>query len=271
MTFPQRWFIFTYATITMMTIPAVISFFAQAALIYWGRDLMVYVTLDQFRWQLRLCTIWVISLRINEIVLAIPAGYIQGQRAAMARQWMVPFIAASVLRCYFLPSWLGGKPIAFEASGSIRNRLHERSANKRAGLWTRIRLIGTHCRVWFFVMFVGFCFGAAGTDWWRAWNISRQSGNIHDALWHLLVHSMLPPMWWLFLGVEFMVPIWYLMFPPTVKDFEDMMTFDPKTEIGWPNDWDIKQVWGFLSLTREILWALAVVYCLVIFVGTFVY
>jgi hypothetical protein len=271
MTFPQRWCIFTFALNTVMTIPVMLAYLVIPALLYWGRDLMVYTTPEQLRWQIRLCAIWVWTLRLNEIVLTVPSGYIQGQRSAMAWQFMIPYLAVTILRCYFLPTWLGGKKIAFLASGSIRDRLKERNKEERAGLWIRIKLMGIHCRVWFFVLFVGFCFGAAGVDWWRAWKKGRESGDVNDALLHLLVNSMLPPMWWLFLAIAYMIPIAYVFFPPAVPDRDQMMNFDQKTGAGYPKHKEIKQVWGVLPLVREILWALTVIYCTILFVGTFVY
>lgn len=255
----------------MMSIPVFIAYLIIPALLYWGRDLMVYSSPDQLRWQIRLCAIWVWTLRFNELVLTLPSGYIQGQRSSMAWQFMIPYLAVTILRCYILPTWLGGKEIAFLASGSIRDRLRERSKKHRAGLGTRIRLMGIHCRIWFFVLFVGFCSGAAGLDWYRAWKIGHRSGDINDALIHLLVNSMLPPMWWLFLAIAFAVPIAYIFFPPTVPDRDDMMIFDQKTGAGFPKHREIKQVWGALPLFREIVWGLTVVYCIVLFVGTFLY
>jgi hypothetical protein len=271
MTFPQRWCIFTFAFSTIMSIPVFIAFFIIPALLYWGRDLLVYVTDDQLRWQIRLCAIWVVSLRLNEIVLTAPSGYIQGQRGSMAWQFMTPYLAITILRCYILPSWLGGKKIAFVASGAIRDRLKERSKTQRAGLWTRIKLMGIHCRIWFFVLFVLYCLGAAGLDWYRAWMISYKTNNIEYALRHLLANSMLPPMWWLFLALSFCIPIWYVFAPPTVPDHDDMMIFDPKTGAGQPVHQEIKQVWGVLPLVREIVWGLTVCYVIVLFVGTFIY
>jgi hypothetical protein len=259
MTFPQRWCIFTFAFNTIMAIPVFIAYFIIPALLYWGRDLLVYNTEDQLRWQIRLCAIWVVSLRV------------QGQRSAMAWQFMTPYLAVTILRCYILPTWLGGKKIAFLASGAIRDRLKERSAEHRAGLWTRIKLMGIHCRVWFFVLFVPYCLGAAGLDWYRAWKIGHETQNVEKALRHLLVNSMLPPMWWLFLAISFCIPIWYMFAPPTVPDRDDMMVFDQKTGAGQPVHQEIKQVWGVLTLLREIAWGLTVCYVIVLFVGTFIY
>jgi len=218
MTFPQRWCIFTFALNTFMAIPVFIAYFIIPALLFWGRDLLVYVTDTQLKWQIRLCAIWVVSLRINEIVLTLPSGYIQGQRSAMAWQFMTPYLAVTILRCYILPTWLGGKKIAFLASGAIRDRLKERSETARAGLWVRMKLMGIHCRIWFFVLFVPYCFGAAGLDWYRAWKIGHESGDVTRALLHLLVNSMLPPTWWLMLGISFLVPVAYVFWPPTVPD-----------------------------------------------------
>lgn len=271
MTFPQRWCIFTFALNTIMAIPIFLAYFIIPALLYWGRDLMVYNTNDQLRWQLRLCAIWVWSLRINEIVMALPSGYIQGQRNAMAWQFMIPYLAICILRCYILPHWLGGKPIAFVASGAVRDQLKERNATLRAGLWTRIKLMGIHCRVWFFPLFVMYCLGAAGLDWYRAWKIGHDSGEIEQALRHLLVNSMLPPMWWLLLVISYMVPVVYVFFPPTVPERDDMMNFDQKTGAGQPKHKEIKQVWSTLPLVREVVWGLTVVYVSVLFIGTFIW
>lgn len=270
MTFTQRWCIFTFAFNTMWAIPVFIAYFVIPALLYWGRDLMVYNTMNELRWQLRLCTIWILSLRINELVLTLPSGYIQGQRGSMAWQFMTPYFAITILRCYILPKWAGGKEIAFVASGSIRDRLKERSATLRAGLWTRIKLMGIHCRIYFFIFFILYCLGAAGIDWWRAWKIGHRTGEVKLALRHLLVNSMLPPTWWLFLTISYLVPIMYVFFPPTVPDRDDMMNFDPKTGVGYPKHKEIKQVWGVLPLVREIIWGLTVVYVIVLFVGTFI-
>jgi hypothetical protein len=282
MTFPQRWCIFTFAFNTIMAIPVFLAYFIIPALLYWGRDLLVYVHDDQLRWQIRLCAIWVVSLRINEIVLTLPSGYIQGQRSAMAWQFMTPYLAVTILRCYILPTWLGGKKIAFLASGAIRDRLKERSETQRAGLWTRIKLMGIHCRIWFFVLFVPYCLGAAGIDWYRAWRIGHTGlhpknhsdttdTNMELVLRHLLVNSLLPPMWWLFLAISFCIPIWYMFAPSTVPDRDDMMIFDQKTGAGQPKHQEIKQVWGGLPLVREVIWGLTVVYVIVLFVGTFIY
>lgn len=189
----------------------------------------------------------------------------------MAYQFMIPYIAMCVLRCYVLPKWLGGKEIAFLASGAIRDRVKERNEKLRAGLRTRLRLLGLNCRIYFHVIFVLFCFGAAGVDWWRAAKIHQHTGNIIPALRHLLVNSMLPPIWWLMLALSYMIPIVYLFFPSTVPDREDLMDFDPKTGVGYPKVKQIKQVWGVLPLAREIIWGLTSVYCLVLFIGTFIY
>jgi len=51
----------------------------------------------------------------------------------------------------------------------------------------------------------------------------------------------------------------------------DMMNFDPKTGAAQPKHQEIKQVWGALPLVREVVWALTVVYVIVLFVGTFIY
>jgi hypothetical protein len=255
----------------MMTLLILPCYFIIPALLYWGRDLMVYTTLDQLRWQLRLGAIWVFLLRLNEVVVSLPSGYIQAQKCSMAYQFMIPYIAVCVLRCYILPWWLGGKEIAFLASGAIRDRLKERNKKLRAGLGTRLYLMGWNCRVYFHVIFVAFCFGAAGIDWYRAAKIHKETHNIVPALRHLLVNSMLPPTWWLMLALAYLIPVVYVFFPPTVPDREELLQFDPKTGVGYPKAKEIKHAWGVLPLIREIIWGLTIIYCIVLFIGTFIY
>lgn len=271
MTFRQRYCVFTFAFNTMMTVIIFPCYCIIPALLYWGRDLMVYTTLEQLRWQLRLGTVWVVLMRLNEIIVSLPSGYIQSQRCSMAYQFMIPYIAVSVLRCYILPWWLGGKEIAFLASGAIRDRLKERNKDLRAGLGVRLRLMGWNCRIYFHLLFCLFCLGAAGIDWWRAAKLHRATGDIVPALRHLLVNSMLPPMWWLMLFLAYLIPVVYVFFPMTVADRDDLMDFDPKTGAGYPKTKQINQTWGVVPLIREIFWALTLIYCVVIFIGTFIY
>jgi hypothetical protein len=273
MTFRQRWCVFTFAFNTLMTIPVFICYFIIPALLYWGHDLMVYNTLTQLRWQIRLGCIWVCTLRLNEIVVGLPSGYIQSQRSAMAYQFMAPYLAMAILRCYILPWWLGGKEIAFLASGAIRNKLKERYEKHRAGLWVRVKLMGWDCEVYVHLILSLVCLGAFGIDTWRAVRISKdaKTGGSVLALRHLLVNSMLPPVWWLMILIAFLVPVGYMFWPPTVPEREDLLTRDPKTGVAQPTVKEIKQVWGILPLVREVVWALTVCYCIVLFVGTFIY
>ncbi|KAL2067572.1 hypothetical protein VTL71DRAFT_1997 [Oculimacula yallundae] len=271
MTLRQRLCIFTFAFTNIMMIPTFLCYLIIPALLYWGHDLMVYTTLDQLRWQIRLGTIWVFLLRVNDILASLPSGYIQAQRSAMSYQFMIPWVAVSILHCYILPKWLGGAELAFIPSGAIRDKLSERNSNRRANFLVRLKLIGWDCRVYVHLIFVGVCLGAAAVDWWRAWKIHRDSNDVVAALRHLLVNSMMAPLWWLMLTIGYLVPVVYILFPPSVPDREELWNFDPKTGVGYPKFKEMKQVWGVLPLLREIVWALTVVYCMILFVGTFVY
>lgn len=131
--------------------------------------------------------------------------------------------------------------------------------------------MGIHCRIWFFVLFVLYCLAAAGLDCWRAWKIGNDARDVTQSLRHLLVNSMLPPMWWLFLVISYLVPVFYVLFPPTVPDRDEVMNFDPQTGVGRPKHKEIKQVWGFLTLVREVCWGLTVAYCTVLLVEMFIY
>lgn len=141
--------------------------------------------------------------------------------------------------------------IAFLASGAIRDKLKERSPKLRAGLLVRLKLMGWNCRVYFHLIFYWVSRRWGGVDWWRAWKIKQDANDVVPALRHLLVYSMLPPGWWLMLASAYMVPVGYVLFPPSVPDREDLWDFDPKTGVGYPKVKEMKPVWGILSFVRE--------------------
>ena len=112
---------------------------------------------------------------------------------------------------------------------------------------------------------------AATVDWIRAAKIHRKTHDIVPALRHVLVNSMLPPIWWLMFALACLIPIVYVFFPPSVPDREELWDFDINTGVGYPKVKEMKQVWGVLPLVREIVWGLTVIYCIVLFIGTFIY
>lgn len=254
-----------------MNVPMLLSYFVLPGLLYSGQDLMVYSTLDELRWQIRLCAIWFWFFRLNEMTLSIPTGYIHGQRMAMSNLWMSPYLSFTLIRHHLLPNWFGGKKSVFTASGSIHDYLHERDAEKRASLYRRLNVIIVHCSVYVHLIYVLYAWGAALTDFVRAANIAKEAQDSIAALQHLLVHSMMPPLWWLVLSTSFLVPIFYAFWPPTVLDRQHLIQRHPNTLVAQPKFKNIEQKWGLLTGVREVEVALIMVYVTVLFIGTFVY
>jgi hypothetical protein len=175
-----------------------------------------------------------------------------------------------LIRCHFLPTWLGGKPIAFTASGSIRDRLHERNKAKRAPLLRRLRLIIFELSVYFHIIYFIYAWGAAILNFIRAGLVGRRENTV-AALHHLLVHSLLPPVWWLTISTAFLIPLFYAIWPPIVPDREELLVRDSTTLVARPKIKEIKQTWGFLPLVRELEFAFVLVYVTILFVGMFIY
>jgi hypothetical protein len=271
MTYRQRICLFVTTFENVMNVPMVFSYFILPALLYSGQDLMVYSTLDEFRWQIRLCAIWFWCFRLNEIMLSLPTGYIHGQRMAMSNLWMSPYLAFTLIRCHFLPSRFGGKKSGFTASGSVRDCLHERNYEKRAPLYRRLKVIIVYCSVYVHLIYVLYAWGAALTDFVRAANVAKANRDSVVALRYLLVHSLMPPIWWIFLTTSFLVPVFYAIWPPTVLDREHLIERHQNTLVAKPKSKDIKQKWGTLTGIREIELALIMVYVTVLFIGTFIY
>lgn len=55
-----------------------------------GGTLIAYATNDQLRLLARLCSVALLTNRLNEWIMTLPAGYRLGQRDAGAMLWMAP-------------------------------------------------------------------------------------------------------------------------------------------------------------------------------------
>jgi hypothetical protein len=255
----------------VMHIPIIISYLAFPLLIYWGNDLLIYQTVKELRWQLRLCAIWYLSFQFNEMTFNLPTGYAHGQNIAMSTAWMSPYIAFTLFRFHFLPARLGGKNSTFTASGSLYDGLHERNAKKRAPLHHRLKHIILDCSVYVHILYVMYASGSVIVDFLRAYRIAIESSRYFPALQHLLLHSMLPPAPLLTLGISFLVPVSYSFWPPTVPEREELLQRDPKTLVARPKPKVFEQKWTALTLLREIQLTFIICYATMILVGTFQY
>ena len=89
---------------------------------------------------------------LNEWVTSFPSGYRQTIHEMLATIWMSPYHAITVIQCFLLPKWLGGKAMAFSPSGSLKSTLHERDPRFRAPLARRLKVILWDCNAYIHVV-----------------------------------------------------------------------------------------------------------------------
>jgi hypothetical protein len=267
MTLPNRICCTVFMMDNVLNITSVATYFLQPALLYWGRDLMVFTTISELRWQLRLCAIWVWMLRISDVMCRLPTGFVHGQRYSISYQWMQPYLAYSLIRCFFIPAWLGRKNMPFTASGSIADRLQERSARNRAPLHRRLKLIVLDYGAWFHIAYIAIVYGAVIRDWVRVSHIPTTRAKF----FHLLTHSFLPPAWWVMFTTTYLLPIVYAINPPTVPDREDLLERDPLTLVARPKERVVKELCDITVIARETIFVLITIYVTILFVLTFIY
>jgi cellulose synthase/poly-beta-1,6-N-acetylglucosamine synthase-like glycosyltransferase len=265
MTFAQRLsgFVFTidaffkiFLLIALLTIPTVLLS---------GGTLVAYVTYDQLRWQIRLCFAYLILARLNDWISYIPSGYRLAQRDSGAQMWMAPYHSLTIVKCFLLPRWLGGKPMAFSPSGSIKSELNERSATLRAPLALRLRVIIWDSKAYIHLLYALLTLSAVTLSTVRAFNYPQP----HTILVYLLTHAFWPPVLWLVCITAYCVPLRYAIWPPTVPDREDLLDRDPKTQIAHPKEYWKKQRWGRGTFWHETQYSLCTAFTAAIFFGSF--
>ncbi|KAF2085970.1 glycosyltransferase family 2 protein [Saccharata proteae CBS 121410] len=266
MTFFQRLsgFIFTvdaffkiFFMISMLTIPVVLIS---------GGNLVAYVNDDQLKWQTRFCLISLICTRINEWITYIPSGYRLGQRETGAMMWMAPFHSLTIIQSYLLPKWLGGKPMGFSSSGSIKDELNERDAAHRAPLYRRLKVVIWDCKCWIHLLYIAFVLAAVILSCYRAATTTHTTRSL---LIYLLTHALWPPVLWLLCLSAFFEPIRYAIWPPSMPDREELLDRDPKTGVAHPKAMYKKQRWGARTFWREGQYSLLTAFTALIFAASF--
>lgn len=111
MTFFQRLSGFVFAIDAFFKIFFVVSIMTFPVVLISGHTMVAYASVDQLKLQIRFCFGALILQRINEFVMALPAGYRRHQREGTSMLWMAPYHAITVIRSFILPKWLGGKAV----------------------------------------------------------------------------------------------------------------------------------------------------------------
>ena len=267
MSLPQRLsgFVFTidaffkiFLQIALLTIPIVLLS---------GGTLVAFATYGQLRWQIRLAFINLVLIRLQEFVAFLPSGYRLAQRDSGAQMWMAPYHSLTILRSFLLPRWLGGKPMAFSSSGSIKSELNERDASTRAPLARRVLAMLWDCSCYMHLAYVALVLVAVSLSFSRAFRFP----DAHRTLLYLLTHAFWPPVLWLLCLTAYCVPLLYTIWPPTMPTREELIDRDEKTQIARPKQAWKQQRWGKWTFWHEFQYTACTIYTTVIFIGSFVY
>ena len=271
MTFLQRLSGFVFPVGALFSICLMITLLTIPIVLLSGGTLVAYASAYQLRWQIRLAFISLALTRCHEIVAYLPSGYRLAQRDAAAHMWMTPYHTVTVLRSFLLPKWLGGRPMAFSSSGSIKSELAEREPANRAPLWRRCYVMLWTCECYMHLFFVIFTVTAIVISCMRASPSYAEHPSTNYTLIYLLTHAFWPPVLWTVCLTAYSTPLMYMLFPPDMPDREELLDRDPKTGVARPKEGWKKQRWRKGTFWHELQWGLCSVYTAVIFAGSFVY
>ncbi|KAF2671962.1 nucleotide-diphospho-sugar transferase [Microthyrium microscopicum] len=268
MTFFQRLSGFIYAILAVFNIFTIVSLLSLPIVLSTGKPLVAYANDNQLRWLIRLCFAALLSNRITELIISLPAGYSVGQNSTRAHFWMSPYIALTLLRTFILPKWLGGQTQAFKPTGSLGSDLNERDKVLRAGVWTRVRVIIFNYMAWYHIVYVYFCLSAATLSTSKC---AFENYNWNDRLRCLLTHAFWPPVSWIMVCSAFWVPINYAIDPPTVPPRDELLDRDPKTLVAHPKESSKKTAFGRKRNWYEMEYTVMTLFTIFIFVAAFIW
>ncbi|KIH91981.1 glycosyltransferase family 2 [Sporothrix brasiliensis 5110] len=266
MTFAQRFSGFLYASLSLYTILLNISLFAIPVILLLGKQLVAYADENQLRWLVRACFAAMMSNRLCELVMFIPAGYHTGQRGSRYQLWMSPYIALCLIRAFALPKWLGGQAQAFTPTGSISSKLNERDARMRKNMIKRLWAIVVNYMGWFHMIFVYITLVGVAMSTYRCffWYTS-----VKAVLQGLVTHAYWPPLTFLFICSSMWTPIAYAIDPPSMPDREELLNRDPKTGVAHPTDKAKKIAMNGQTAWYELEYTTTTLYTTLIFVMSF--
>lgn len=266
MTFRARMSSFLIGILSFYPIIFSISLFSIPVILILGRPLIIFTSENQFRWLIRAAFATVISRRIMEFILYIPAGYHTGQRYARYQIWMAPYLALALIRAFVLPKWLGGSQGSFKPTGSLGSALNERDADSRKGMLGRLFGILIQCQAIFHLLFVYFVITGAVIVTYKCFIIEI---GIHDILTCLITHAWWPPITWIFLANSMWTPVAYAINPPTVPDREELLNRDPDSGIAHPREVSKKTAFGAQAFIFEAEYTITTLYTTLCFAATF--
>lgn len=259
---------FLFALLSLYNIPLMVSLFALPIVLVSGKPLIAYANDNQLRWLIRACFAATFINRLCEFALYIPAGYATGQRGARTQLWMAPYISVSIIRSFFLPSWLGGAIQTFQPTGSIKSDLNERDPILRAGLLRRMKVIIFNYIGIYHIIYVYFVLSAVTLSSTRC---VAENASMKNRLLCLLTHAFWPPLAWVLVCSAFWIPITYAIDPPNMPPREDLLETDVKTGVRRPTEAAKITGWGVRDAAGEMEYTLTSAFTALVFVAAFFY
>lgn len=250
-------FFITFTVAALLTFPIVLLR---------GDPLVAYSSPNELRMQLRLCFLSHAMNRLNEWVTYAPSGWQLAQRDVCAYVWMAPYHALTFIRCWVLPSWLGGRSMGFQSTGSQKSQLNERCSATRAPVWRRLKVFLWDYEVYihlFYVLLVVFAVVRSTIT------SIRVSSTLTNTLVRLLTHAFWPPCIWLVSLTAGALPLQYCLFPPKMPDREEMLDRDPVTGVARPKEHWKKQRFTKRSLWHEIMYVIITGHTTLLFILSF--
>lgn len=256
-----------YATLGLFTILVTASLFAIPVVLLWGKPLVAYATDEQLRWLIRACFAQTIVNRLCEFALFIPAGYHTGQRDSRYQMWMSPYLALSIIRAFFLPSWLGGQVVAFKPTGSLGSALNERDPANKANMFRRIWGVLFNYMAIFHFLYVYLTLVAVVLTSYRCFFPAGMS--IRTIFLGLITHAFWPPLTFLFICTSLWTPVSYAIDPPVMPERESLLDRDQKTGVAHPTAISKKIGFGGQAAWFELQYTLTTAYTCLIFAYSF--
>lgn len=170
------------------------------------------------------------------------------------------------LRSFVLPTRLGGSKAGFTASGSVQSDLQERSPTHRAPLLRRMRVTLFSHMVWIHVLLILSCLGgvslvclrALGFEWIPSLFPLLPLSSTTDQMVYLVTRLAWPPVLWFQYVCSALVPVLYMVWPPTTPERETLLERDEKTQLAYPKvgaravERDLGSAWKYVRCALAI-------------------
>jgi hypothetical protein len=179
---------------------------------------------------------------------------------------MSPYISLSIVRSFFLPTWLGGKMQNFKPTGSIKDSLNERDPHTRAHLFRRLKVVLFNYYGFFHVIYVYFCLSAISLTSARC---VAENASLHNKLLCLLTHAFWPPLAWVIIIGAFWIPVTYAIDPPSMPSRDQLLEVDPKTGVRRPTEIAKRIGWGYRDAKFEAGYDFTTLFTTGVFVAAF--